>query len=790
MGERTQVHRGVAIGTSLGDTGLLLRSARITEELGRMFRCEVELLSEDYAVNFDRIVGKNATIRVERSEGQPTRYFNGYVSRFVLAGSAMRLAVYRATLVPWMWFLTRSSDCRIFQGMTVPDIIKKVFRDRGFSDFDDALSGSFRTWDYCVQYRETDFNFVSRLMEQEGIYYYFKHENGKHTLVLADSRSSHEACAAQEEIQYFAPGGIPRRVEHVSQWAVEQEVQPSAFALNDYNFETPKTPLAVTARAAKKQMDGEFEIYDYPGDYGAEGEGTQYARVRVEELQAGAEIARGVADGRGLATGGTFKLKDHPRDDQNKEYLITSAVYTIRSDEYASISDGAEETAGEPYSVSFTAIDATRAFRAARITPKPVIQGPQTAFVTGPAGEEIHTDKHGRVKVMFHWDRYAKNDDNSSCWVRVAQIWAGKKWGGMFIPRVGQEVIVEFLEGDPDRPIITGRVYNDESVPPYKLPDNKTMSTVKSLSSKGGGGFNELRFEDKKGEEQVFIHAERNLDVRVKSDSLEFIGHDRHLIVKNDKFEKVEKKRHEIVLEDHYEKVDGAYGLKVGKDLAVQVAGKHCLQVTGDEVEVFKANHSEKTTGNVYLKAGGTVVIEGGGGVTLKCGGNCVVVDATGVTVKGSIVTIDGSMTKINSGPGSPAGGGSAGSEVSPTAPTEAKEATTADPGENAAAAARQREIKKTTLGSVKVDDFKPPGGDQPPQEKISLAFQLLDAAGNPVSGEKCEILYPDGSKKPQTTDGNGMVRLNQVDNGSYSIRFPDRDDVEWEMTKLEDLGA
>jgi type VI secretion system secreted protein VgrG len=375
-----------------------------------------------------------------------------------------------------------------------------------------------------------------------------------------------------------------------------------------------------------------MEIYEYPGLYEKRDEGEAYAKVRVQELQAQHEILQGEASARGLCTGAKFTLKSHPRSDQNRDYLITSTTIRARGGEYETGGAG-KGGRGDFFECSFVAVPADTPFRAPRVTPKPLIQGPQTAMVVGKKGEEIDTDEHGRVKVQFPWDRYGKVDENASCWIRVSQTLAGKGWGFVNLPRIGQEVVVEFLEGDPDRPIITGRVYNGTATPPYKLPDFKTISGLKSNTSKGGQGFNELRFEDKKGDEQIFMHGEKNMDVRIKKDSFEWIGNDRHLIVINDQVEHVENNREEKVDADHREKIGKDRHLKVCGKEAKAVDGSLSLTVKGDVIEVFKANHSEATTNDYYLKAD-NVVIEGMTNVTIKVGGSSIAIAADGIALK------------------------------------------------------------------------------------------------------------------------------------------------------------
>jgi type VI secretion system secreted protein VgrG len=382
----------------------------------------------------------------------------------------------------------------------------------------------------------------------------------------------------------------------------------------------------------REHAAAKFEIYDYPGEYVESNDGQEYAKKRIEELQAQYEVVSAESDARGVCTGCTFTLANHPREDQNRQYLITSANFNIKAGEFYS---GGQAGGEGVYSCSFTAIDATQPFRSPRITPKPSIPGPQTAMVVGPSGEEIFTDDYGRVKVKFHWDRREEADENSSCWIRVAQVWAGKNWGAMYIPRIGQEVIIEFLEGDPDQPIITGRVYNDQAKPPYEPKSNKTMSTIKSNSSKGGGGFNEIRFEDKKGEEQIFIHGEKNLDIRVKNDLFETVVNNRHLHVEKDKFEHVENNRSEKVEADHKEEIGKDRHLNVKGKEAKEITDSMSLTVKGDVIEVFKANHSEQTTKDYYLKAQ-NVVIEGLQNITLSVGGSYIAIETAAIEIKTS----------------------------------------------------------------------------------------------------------------------------------------------------------
>lgn len=531
--------RPVELTSPLGADVLLFHRMSATESLGRLFEFTLDVLSADHNVKLEDLLGKPLTVHLEIAGGG-RRHFNGIVSQISFEGSVGRLAHYSLSLHPWLWYLTRTTDCRIFQNKTVPDIIKEVFRDLGFSDFEDALSGSYEPWDYCVQYRESAFDFVSRLMEHEGIYYYFKHEETRHTLVLADAYGAHAAVDGYAEVLFYPPEkGDDANPDRLREWRLYQRIQPTSFTLNDYNFETPKSDIRTSATATKKHAGADYKVFDYPGEYAEAGVGSEYVKYRMEEATAEYETYAAVGTARGLAAGCLFSLADHPRDDQNKEYLVVTATHSLTAGSYES---GDLAAASEvSYQGTLTAMDAQVPYRPRRLSPDPRVQGPQTAVVVGPSGEEIWTDKYGRVKVQFHWDRYGRKDENSSCWVRVAQVWAGKNWGAMHIPRIGQEVIVDFLEGDPDRPIITGRVYNADQMPPYALPDNQTQSGLKSRSTKGGdtATFNEIRMEDKKGNEELYVHAEKDEKIVVEHDKSEDVGHDETITIGHDRTETV-----------------------------------------------------------------------------------------------------------------------------------------------------------------------------------------------------------------------------------------------------------
>jgi type VI secretion system secreted protein VgrG len=647
---RSQSNRQFAVTTPLGEDVLLFKRMAYAEELGRPFTMDLELLSEKADVRAEELLGQNVTVRVElpNHEGK-TRYFNGLVGSFAQRATEEGLAAYSLKVVPWLWFLTRTSDCRIFQDMSAPDIIKQVFRDIGFTDFEDLLSGDYRTWEYCVQYRETAFAFVSRLMEQEGIYYYFKHDNGTHTMVLIDDAASHEPFPEYQEIAFRPYDRVLSDSELIHAFQVSKTVQPGVYVQTDFDFKAPTKELQAKSAAAREHDLSEFEIFDYPGEYAEATEGERYSSVRLDEMQCRHAVGSGHGDSRGIATGRTFKLLDHPIEALNEQYLVTSTRIEAEADPYGS-TGGSVDQRDTTMNTSFTAIIATQQFRPARVTPSPMVRGPQTALVVGPSGEEVHSDEHGRVRVMFHWDREAEAKETDSCWVRVSQEFAGKKWGSMQIPRVGHEVIVSFLEGDPDRPLITGRVYNGDNAPPYDPKQFGTVATWKTNSSKGGGGFNELRFEDKKDEEQVFLHAQKNLDIRVLNDRFETVVNNRHVLVGNNKYEHVKNERHELVDADHLEQIKGDRNLTVGGKQSVKIDDTLSVKVAKDVCEEFDKNHSQVNKGDLYLK-GKNVTIEAEQNLTLHVGETWIAIEKGGVKLSSGTgaVELDAKDIKVKS---------------------------------------------------------------------------------------------------------------------------------------------
>lgn len=522
MGQLTQDTRLCELTTPLGKDVLVFVRLDASEGLSELFEYRIECLSEQADINFDQAIGKQCTLKIKLHGKE--REFSGILVEAQWLGLKGGYFNYRIVLKPWLWLLSRTTDCRIWQDKKAPDIIKEVFKDRGFTDFESKLTeeGSCPQLEYCVQYRETDLNFVSRLMEQHGIYYFFKHEGGKHTLVLADSKSSHSPVSGLATIPYLPLTGSDRRKEqHLYDWIAERRFRTGKIELNDYNYQKPNAKMISDAKGSESYAHSEMEIYDYPGKYKEKSDGERYAKIHLQSEQALDHRRHGNGDAVSLFPGGLTTLEKHQKDSQNVEYLVVRATHSFVNEAYRSGSsgDGGEHV----YFGSFEFLPSDKPFRAPIVTPKPLINGVQTAKVVTKddnSSEEIDVESLGEIYVRFFWDRKKKR----SCRLRVAQVWSGKRWGGQIIPRVGQEVVVEFLEGDPDRPLVIGTVYNDEYKLPYDLPSKKTIAGLKSDSTKGGGGYNEWNFEDKKGSEKITVHAEKDYDVTVRDTETRTIG--------------------------------------------------------------------------------------------------------------------------------------------------------------------------------------------------------------------------------------------------------------------------
>src|SRR5947208_12270838 len=580
--------RAFTLTTPLGADKFILKNFQGEEQISGLFHYRLELLSQDDAIDFTQIVGKNITITMALPGGSDTQYVNGVVGRFSQAGKSARFTSYFADVYPWFWLLTMNSGHQIFQNKSVPDIIKQVFSDLGFTDFKDSTTKTYNPREFCVQYGETAFNFVSRLMESEGIFYFFDHTSSTHTMVLADDSSAYLTLPGLSTVQASASGRSWETTDAMLGCEIEQQVVVGQYKSDDYNFETPSTDLLATASGS----DTSRAVYSFPGEYASASDGETVTSLRLDAMQSFGKVLKGSSMCRAFHAGAKFTLANHYRSDANTDYVLSSVTH--QGDQ-------------EQYSNSFEAFPATTVFHPAQVTPKPKIVGAQTALVVGKSGEEIWTDQYGRIKCKFYWDQSSPSDETSSCWIRVAQGWAGKAWGSIFVPRIGQEVVVSFLEGNPDRPLVTGCVYNATQTVPYTLPDEQTKSTVKTNSSKGGSGFNELRFEDKAGSEEIFIQAQKDMNVTILNDLT--------TTVTNNRTTTVQKKDDSLVVDQ------GNRSIKVNTGNEThEVKGTRGLTITGNETHTNKADFTQNVTGNFTLKVSGNLSIDVSGSVAIKSG--------------------------------------------------------------------------------------------------------------------------------------------------------------------------
>ena len=651
MPNYSQDNMPMRVSSPAGDDALLLERLTGSEGMSTPFEFTLDMLAPE-AVQSSAVLGKPMVVEVEIPESNTPRHYHGRVRRFVQLGkSADGLTNYRAEIVPWFWFLTLTTDCRIFQNKTVLDIVKQIFDDKGMTDYRMATTGTYVTREYCVQYRESDFAFVSRLLEEEGIFYFFEHAESKHTMVLADVPTAIKAGPVPK-LAAASSATAAYGEQYITEFEIEDQVASGKVSLTDYNFETPSTSLLANATSNINGSDAKLELFDYPGGYAKKGDGSSLAVVRIEEAEVMAKVFSGRTFRAPLASGEKLDIINSAALGIAASYQLVTAAHRGTNPGYRAVA-GAPDT-GFHFETTFTAIEASRKFRPRRVTPKATVMGVQTAVIVGPSGEEIYSDKYGRVKVQFFWDRQGNKDEQSSCWVRVASTWAGKNWGFIQLPRIGQEVIVDFLEGDPDRPIITGRVYNGEYMPPYDLPANQTQSGFKSRSSKAGGtdDFNEFRFEDKKGNEAILLHAQKDLATVVENDEVRDVQHDRTTTVKNNETKEITEGYEEITIKKGYQTIT----LEEGDQTIAVKQGKQTITVNADRtVEVKQGNMSTKVDmgnhatqvkmGNATMKVDlGSISYEGMQGIELKVGSNSIKIDQMGVTIKGMMVKIEGQI--------------------------------------------------------------------------------------------------------------------------------------------------
>ncbi|MFE4110860.1 type VI secretion system Vgr family protein [Kosakonia sp. YIM B13611] len=587
--------------------GLLFWKLTGREALSESFTLALTVLGTDARADRSKLLGQSVTVNIP-TQGMGTRHINGKITRVAVSAvelSGTRYAVYQLTVEPDLWPMKRDRNLRIFQGQTAPQIVKTLLGEYQVN-VEDKLTGSYRTWDYCVQYQESSLDFISRLMELEGIAYHFRHEADRHVLVLTDAATEHQPFSGYETIPYHqTPSGGSTDEEGISQWALEDSVTPGIYSLDDYDFRKPNAWLFQARQNPASPQPGSIDVYDWPGRFVEHGHGEYYARIRQERWQVEHQQIQGTATAIGVAPGNTFALYNAPFFSDNGEYLTTEANYFFEENRYASGSDG--ETI---HRIDFTVIPSSVVFRPAAVTAWPKTYGPQTAKVVGPQGESIWTDKYGRVKVKFHWDRLAKGDDTSSCWVRVSSAWAGQGFGGVQIPRVGDEVVIDFINGDPDRPIVTGRVYNESSMPPWSLPDDSTRMGFMTRSKDGSkDNASYLFFEDRAGSEAVELHSEKDMKVSVE----------------NDKTVNIDGNRTTTILKEQKDDVTG--------DASFHYRAKRTTTV--DEAETTTFNNSQTET----IKNGRTLNITSGGDIVNIKGDRIIDIDGTNLHHVTKLVT-------------------------------------------------------------------------------------------------------------------------------------------------------
>ncbi|RSW96423.1 type VI secretion system Vgr family protein [Klebsiella aerogenes] len=571
--------------------GLLFWKLSGHEAMSEMFELSLTLLGSDARLDRSKLLGQPVTVTIPTQNALSSRYFNGKITRVAVSAvelSGIRYAVYQLIVEPDLWPMKRDRNLRIFQGQTVPQIINTLLSEYQVN-VEDKLNGSYRVWDYCVQYQESSFAFISRLMELEGIAYHFRHEAGKHTMVLTDSATQHQPVSGYETIPYHqtASGGITTE-EGIGQWALEDSVTPGIYSLDDYDFRKPNAWLFQARQNPASPSPGSIDVYDWPGRFVDHGHGEFYARIRQERWQVEHQQIQASATAVGIAPGATFTLTNAPFFSDNGEYLTTSADYLFEENSYAS--GGNSDIS---HQIHFRVIPSSVVYRPAQVTDWPRTYGPQTAKVVGPEGESIWTDRYGRIKVKFYWDRHAKGDDTSSCWVRVSSAWAGQGFGGVQIPRVGDEVVIDFINGDPDRPIVTGRVYNEASMPPWDLPGDATRMGFMTRSKDGNqDNASYLFFEDKLGEESVDLHSEKNMNVSVE-------GMHNEVVHQQTIYSHLNTRSTSVVGHD-------TQTFNAGQTIAITANGRN-ESIVDSETKSVTGYSSNSYTGNVVTESGDTV---------------------------------------------------------------------------------------------------------------------------------------------------------------------------------------
>jgi type VI secretion system secreted protein VgrG len=813
----------ITISTPLGDD-LMFHSMGGIEALSQTFAYEVDVISMRSNIAANKLLGEPVTVHLEQGDdsGQ-VRHWNGRVTRFeYLETDDDGQSFYRLTLRPWLWQLGLSTNWRVWQHLSVPEIVTRVFQERGFEDFENSLSETYDPREYVVQYGETDLQFVSRLLEREGIYYFFRHEDGHHKLVLADSPQAHHDAPGCASLRYAEDRGtLDSTIQYVRAWRAAEQIGSGAYAEADFDFTKPRMRLFARAAAAGDDVTSKLEIYEYPGDFRTSSQGDTSARLRLAQARRDVKRRTGDTNAHGLTVGSTFELTDHPREDQNAKYLVTSARYRLQGHAGRATGKSDEMT----FSCAFGVIDAAQTFRPPLVERRPLAQGPQTATVVGPGGQEIWTDSYGRIKVQFHWDREGQLDENSSCWVRVSQAWAGRQFGAQFVPRIGDEVIVEFLEGDPDQPIVVGSVYNQANMPPFSLPGNQTQSGVWTNSTPNGTQVNgnAVRFEDSMGNEELYIQAERTQTTLVKGSQNETInvnrtaaitgadtttvglvrtltvtganivtvGADTTTIVGASQLS-VGQLRSETftggitttVSQDSTTAITGKKTETVGADLSCTVTGRvdatheagTFLTLKDDYTERHKGHksvivgtgkaHRSSTLhveGTIREYAAETIEIETLKGLTILCGDSQLLISPKGITISTPLLTLKGKEIDVDN------------DTITLSAKNDLSLAgKTVTAQTSGAKLALDSSSASLTASAIKLASGSGSTSNQDDKPLKITKIQMKDAQGKPRANARVLLCKggPDGEQRMTVLDENGMLEL--IGDDSYQITFPD----------------
>ena len=648
MSELTQDQRLIAISSPLPKDELLLTSFEGVDQISSPFEYQIEVLSKNHSITPDQLIGKTVDVTIQNDQ-KPV--FNGYVSRFVYGEVlADNLRSYRLTMVPWLWFLSKNNNHRIFQEMATKEIVTQVFKDLGFNDFDFKATGNPKKREYCLQHNESDFNFVSRLLEEDGIAYYFEQKKGSHIMHIVDAANAYQVCA--ETDLTYSKGNQPNT--QLTRWEHVYDFRKGKWSLNDYDYANPtKLQLQTTASTSKFANVKNYEHYEYTPYHDFSGIKDLTVK-RIESEETPLNIIEASSDCSSFYAGGKFKLSKHAIKAEQGSYIITVIRHKVSDRSYLA---GANEGESK-YENDIVCIPDDVHYRPPLTHVKPWMQGPQSATVVGPAGEEIYVDKEGRIKVQFHWDREGKDDENSSCYIRVMQPWAGAGWGTSFIPRIGMEVVVNFFDGDPDRPIISGAVYNGDNKPPF---DSKTQSGIRTRSSKGGSNAtsNEFRFDDNKGAEQIYVHAEKNLDTEVENDEtlkvdndrIKIIKHDENSTINNDRNKTVDNNQSETIGADKTIDVGKSHTENIGENKTESIGKNSSLDVGDNSTASVKNNMSIDVGKNFNEDVGKSYTLNAGDQITLKSGSASITMKKNGdITIKGKNINIKGSGNVIIKG--------------------------------------------------------------------------------------------------------------------------------------------